>query len=33
MGKCRTLYADVTIACHYDDYTSCDNTIPMSLFN
>ena len=28
MGQCRTLNADVTIGCYYDDYSSCDNTIP-----
>ena len=27
-----TMYADVTIGCYYGDYSSCDNTIPMSLF-
>ena len=32
MGQCRTLDADVTIACYYSDNSSCDNTIPMSLF-
>ena len=26
MGQCRTLDADVTIGCHYGDYSSCDNT-------
>ena len=31
MGLCRTLDADVTIGCYYGDYSSCDNTIPMSL--
>ena len=31
MGQCRTLDADVTIGCYYGDYSSCDNTIPMSL--
>ena len=28
MGQCRTLDADVTVGCHYGDYSSCDNTIP-----
>ena len=32
MGQCRTLDADVTIGCYYCDYSSCDNTIPMSHF-
>ena len=32
MGQCRTLDADVTIGCYYGDYSSCDNTIPSSLF-
>ena len=32
MGQCKTLDADVTIGCYYGDYSSCDNTIPMSLF-
>ena len=33
MGQCRTLDADATtIGCYYGDYSSCDNTIPMSLF-
>ena len=32
MGQCRTLDADVTIGCYYGDYSSCDNTIPTSLF-
>ena len=27
-----TLDADVTIGCYYDDYSSCDYTIPTSLF-
>ena len=31
MGQCRTLDADVTVGFYYDDYRSCDNTIPMSL--
>ena len=31
MGQCRTLDADVT-RCYYGDYSSCDNTIPTSLF-
>ena len=31
MGECRTLDADVTIG-FYGDYSSCDNTIPKSLF-
>ena len=30
-GQCRTLVADVTIGCYYGDYSSCDNTISMSL--
>ena len=29
---CETLDADVTIGCYYGDYSSCDNTIPTSLF-
>ena len=33
MGQCRTLDADITIGCYYGDYSSCDNTIPMSLSN
>ena len=32
MGQCRTLDADVTIGCYYGDYSSCDNTIPTSLY-
>ena len=32
MGQCRTLDADVTIGYYYSDYSSCDNTIPTSLF-
>ena len=32
MGQCRALDADVTIGCYYGDYSSCDNTIPTSLF-
>ena len=32
MGQCRTLNADVTIGCHYGDYSSCNKTIPMSIF-
>ena len=32
MGQCRTLDADVIIGCYYGDYSSCDNTIPTSLF-
>ena len=32
MGQCRTLDADITIGCYYDDYSSRDSTIPMSLF-
>ena len=32
MGQCRTLDANVTIGCHYGDYSSCDNTIPTSLY-
>ena len=32
MGQCRTMDADVTIGCYYGDYSSCDNTIPTSLF-
>ena len=32
MGQCRTLDPDVTIGCYYGDYSSCDNTIPKSLF-
>ena len=32
MGQCRTLDADVTTVCYYGDYSSCDNTIPTSLF-
>ena len=32
MGQCKTLNADVTIGCYYGDYSSCDNTVPMSLF-
>ena len=32
MGQCRTLDADVTIGYYYGDYSSCDNTIPTSLF-
>ena len=32
MGRCRTLDADVTLGC-YGDYSSCDSTIPTSLFN
>ena len=32
MGQCRTLDADVTIGCYCGDYSSCDNTIPTSLF-
>ena len=32
MGQCRTLDADVSIGCYYGDYSSCDNTIPTSLF-
>ena len=27
-----TLDADVTVGCYYGDYSSCDNTIPTSLF-
>ena len=30
MGQCRTL--DVTVGCYYGDCSSCDNTIPTSLF-
>ena len=33
MEQCRTLDADVTIGCYYGDCSSCDNTIPTSLFN
>ena len=32
MGQCRALDADVTIGCYCGDCSSCDNTIPMSLF-
>ena len=32
MGQCRTLDADVSIGSYYGDYSSCDNTIPTSLF-
>ena len=32
MGQRRTLDADVTMGCYYGDYSSCHNTIPMSLF-
>ena len=32
MGQCRTLDANVTIGCYYGDYSTCDNTIPTSLF-
>ena len=32
MGQCRTSDVDVTIGCYYGDYSSCDNTIPTSLF-
>ena len=32
MGQCRTLDADATIGCYYVDNSSCDNTIPTSLF-
>ena len=32
MRQCRTLDADVTIGYYYGDYSSCDNTIPTSLF-
>ena len=32
MGQCRALDADVTIGCYYGDYSSCDNTIPTSLY-
>ena len=32
MGQCRTLDAEVTIGCYCGDYSSCDNTIPTSLF-
>ena len=32
MGQCRTLNAGVTIGCNYGGYSSCDNTIPTSLF-
>ena len=32
MGQCKTSDADVTIGCYYDGYSSCDNTIPTSLF-
>ena len=32
MGQCRALDADVTIGCYYSDYSSCDNTIPASVF-
>ena len=32
MRQCRPLDADVTIGCYYGDYSSCDNTIPTSLF-
>ena len=32
MGQYRTLDADATIGCYYGDNSSCDNTIPTSLF-
>ena len=32
MEQCRTWDADVTIGCYYGDYSSCDNTIPMSFY-
>ena len=32
MGQCSALDADETIWCYYCDYSSCDNTIPTSLF-
>ena len=32
MGQYRTLDADVAIGCYYGDYSSCVNTIPMSIF-
>ena len=32
MGQCRTLDADITIRCYYGEYSSCDNTIPTSLY-
>ena len=32
MGKCITLDADVTFGCYYGDYSSCDHTLPGTIF-
>ena len=32
MGQCRTLDADVTIGFYYEYNSSCNNTIPTSLY-